>query len=106
MKKVILFSVLAALGAGCATNTATTATTANQPLTLEEALQKSAETRQKLQEAQQAYQNAKNASAAANANNSNNTVVDSVKTQIQEKINTSKTQVDNEVQAWKEVLKN
>ena len=106
MKKIALFAVLATLAAGCASTNGTTTTASNQPLTLEEALQKSAETRQKLQEAQQAYQNAKNAAATANANNSGDTVVDTVKTQIQEKINTSKTQVDNEVQAWKEVLKN
>jgi len=104
MKKVMLLTVLAALGVACAStsNTATT-TTANQTLTLDEALQKSAETRQKLEQAKQTYQNAKNASAAASASNS---VTDAIKTQVQNQINTSTTQVNNEVQAWKDVFAN
>ena len=106
MKKVIFVALLAALVAGCATGNSSTVADSTQPLTLEEALQKSAQTRQKLQEAQEAYQKAKNASAAANAANTNNTVTEAIKTQIQNQISTSQTQVSNEVQAWKEVLKN
>lgn len=102
MKKVMLLAVLAALVAGCASTTNTTTTTANQTLTLDEALQKSAETRQKLESAKQTYQNAKNASAAAGA--SSNSVTDAVKAQVQKQIDTSKTQVNNEVQAWKNVF--
>ncbi len=101
MKKVMLLAVLAALVAGCASTNTSSTTAANQTLTLDEALQKSAETRQKLEEAKQAYQNAKNASAAANASNS---AADAVKTQIQNKIDTSKQQVNAEVQAWKDVF--
>ena len=49
MKKTILLAfVTAVLAAGCASTGTATSTTATQPMTLEEALQKSAETRQKL----------------------------------------------------------
>lgn len=101
MKRVLLLAVLASFVAGCASTTNNTTTTANQTLTLEEALQKSAETRQKLEQAKQNYQNAKNAAAAASASNS---AADAVKAQIQNKIDTSKQQVNDEVQAWKDVL--
>ena len=48
MKKTILLAfVTAVLAAGCASTGTATSTTATQPMTLEEALQKSAETRQK-----------------------------------------------------------
>ena len=40
---------------------------------------------------------------AASASNS---VADAVKTQIQQKIDASTAQVNNEIQAWKDVLKN
>lgn len=104
MKKIMGLALLAVLIAGCASTGTTTATTnESQTFTLEEALQKSAETRQKLQEAQAAYQNAKAASSAANTDAS---VADAIKAQVQEKINTSTTQINNEVQAWKEVLAN
>ena len=104
MKKIMCLALLAVLFAGCASTGTTTATTTEvQTFTLEEALQKSAETRQKLQEAQAAYQNAKAASSAANQDAS---VADAIKAQVQEKINTSTTQINNEVQAWKEVLAN
>ena len=59
MKKVLSFSVLTAvlcLCVGCASNqTSTAASTANTPLTLDEALQKSAQARQKVQEAKETY---------------------------------------------------
>ena len=103
MKKLVLLGVLAALGVACAsTGSTSTATTANQPMTLDEALQKSAETRQKLQDAKQAYQSAREASAAAEASNS---ITDQVKEQIKQKAATTKNQVDSEVKAWQDVLK-
>ena len=56
MKKTLLLAVTAAvLAAGCASTGTTTATTANQSLTLEEALQKSAETRQKILDSKKSY---------------------------------------------------
>ncbi len=101
MKKMLFMAACAALAVGCASgNTATTNTT--QPLTLDQALQKSAETRAQLQQAKQDYENAKNASKAAGGSSS---ATDGVKAQIQQKLEDAKTQVDNEVQAWKEVLK-
>lgn len=66
MKKTLLLAVIAAaLGAGCASTSGTQATTANQTMTLEQALEKSAETRQKLLDAKQSYQDAKNAADVA-----------------------------------------
>ncbi len=104
MKKIISLSILAALAftVGCATNN-TTASSANTPLTLEEALQKSAETRQKLQEAQTAYQNAK-AAAAASKQNGTSISTELAKQAVQTKIDNTKSQVNTEVQAWKDVL--
>ena len=105
MKKVLSLSVLAALALtiGCATGSNTTASSANTTLTLEEALQKSAETRQKLEEAKTAYQNAKAAAAASKANGTS-IETELAKQAIQTKIDNTKTQVNNEVQAWKDVL--
>ena len=104
MKKVLILAVMATLAAGCASS-ANKTTTANQPLTLQQALQKSAETRQKLQEAQQSYENARRATESAKAASSSASVTDQIKKQIGEQIETSKNQVDAEVQAWKDVLK-
>ena len=72
MKKTFSFAVTAAvLAAGCATTgTTPSATSANQPMTLEQALQKSAETRQKLLDAKQSYQDAKTAAEVASGNKS------------------------------------
>ena len=107
MKKTLSLAVLAVLFlAGCAsTGTGTTASAANTPLTLEEALQKSAETRQKLEEAKQAYQNAK-AAATASQQNGTSITTELAKQAIQSQINTATTQVNNEIQAWKDVVKN
>ena len=106
MKKFVLLGVFAALAAGCASSGNTsTATTANQPLTLEEALQKSAETRQKLQEAKQNYQSAREASEAAKNSSGSSSVTDAVKNQVKQKVDDTKNQVNTEVQAWKDVLK-
>lgn len=103
MKKIAVLGILATFAMGCAsTGSTTAATTSNQTLTLEEALQKSAETRQKLQEAKQAYQAARENSDAAKTNN--NTVASQIKSQIQQKVDNTKNQVNTEVQAWKEVL--
>lgn len=107
MNKIISLSLLAALAlsAGCATGSNTAASAANTPLTLEEALQKSAETRQKLLDAKAAYENAK---AAAQASQENNTSISSelAKQAVQNKVNNVKQQLDAEKQAWKEVLSN
>ena len=104
MKKLALF-VLAAtvLSAGCAsTETQTTASTANQTITLEQALQKSAETREKLLEAKQAYQNAKLAAEVASGKK---TVADAAQQQVQNQLDTAKKQIEDEKNAWMELLK-
>ena len=65
MKKTMCLLTLCAMAlcAGCAgTNTAATPSAANTPMTLDEALQKSADTRQKLIDAKKQYEAAKTAS--------------------------------------------
>ena len=103
MKKTFLLAVTAAvLAAGCASTGTTTTTTANQTLTLEQALQKSAETRQKLLDAKQSYENAKNAAAVASGQKS---AADVAKEQLQEKVDNAKKQIQAEKDAWAELLK-
>ncbi len=105
MKKTV-FTLLAAavLTAGCATTGTTTdgtATTTAKTITLEQALQKSAETRQKLLEAKQAYQNAQNAAAVAAGTK---TAADVAKELIENKIDSAKQQLADEKAAWEELL--
>ena len=102
MKKMMLFVLaVAILGVGCATTgTQTTATT--QPMTLEEALKKSAETRQQLEQAKRNYQTAKTAAEVAGGNTS---VSDAVQNQVKKQINTAKTQIEAEKDAWADLLK-
>ena len=104
MRKTV-FTLLAAavLTAGCATTGTTTDGTATtqQTITLEQALQKSAETRQKLLEAKQAYQNAQNAAAVAAGTKS---AADVAKEVIENKIESAKQQLADEKAAWAELL--
>lgn len=102
MKKMMLLAVLAAFVAGCATTTSATGETSTQVMTLDQALQKSAETRAQLEQAKKNYQNAQAATSQASGNAS---MTDTVKAQVKQKVADSKAQVDNEVNAWKEVLK-
>ena len=103
MKKLALFVLAAAiLGAGCATTETTAASTANQTITLEQALQKSAETREKLLEAKQAYQNAKLAAEVASGKK---TVADAAQQQVQNQLDAAKKQIEDEKNSWLELLK-
>lgn len=103
MKKLLPFSVCALfLAAGCASTGSTTAS-ANKTMTLEEALQKSAETRQKLMDAKQSYQNAKTAAEVASGQKS---AVDVAKEQLQQKADNVKKQIADEKAAWIELLGN
>ena len=102
MKKLMLLAVFAAFVAGCATTTSDTGETSTQILTLDQALQKSAETRAQLEQAKKNYQSAQAATDQASGSAS---ISDTVKTQVKQKVAESKAQVDNEVNAWKEVLK-
>ena len=104
MKKLMLLTTIAAtLGAGCvSTGTQTAASTANQAITLDQALQKSAETREKLLEAKQAYQNAKLAAEVASGKK---TTAQAAQEQVQNQIDTAKKQIEDEKNAWKELLK-
>lgn len=104
MKKVFLLSVLAAFAvAGCATaNTGADSTSTMQIMTLDEALQKAAETRAQLQQAKDSYQQAKTAADVASGNKS---ITDAVQDQIQKQVNSAKTSIKNEKDAWAELLK-
>lgn len=106
MKKIVSLVALASLtlATGCATTGTTTETsTANTPITLDEALQKAAETRKKLEEAQTAYKNAK-AAAQASKQNGTSITTELAKQAIQTKIDNTKNQVNTEIQAWKDLL--
>lgn len=108
MKKILCLTALCAVtfAVGCATTGANSeASTANKTLTLEEALQKSAETRQKLLEAKQAYENAKAAAIASKENNTDFTT-ELAKQVVQSKVNDVKDQIEAEKEAWKEVFSN
>ena len=106
MNKTLSLAVLAVLCfAGCASTGTTTASSANTPITLDQALQKAAETRQQLQEAKEAYQNAK-AAATASKQNGTSITTELAKQAVQSQIDSTAAQVNNEIQAWKDVLKN
>lgn len=102
MKKILPLAVFALfLAAGCASTGSGTTATAGKPMTLEEALQKSAETRQKLLDAKQSYQNAKTAAEVASGQK---TAADVAKEQLQQKADAAKKQIEDEKNAWKELL--
>ncbi len=105
MKNILCLSVIAAalLSVGCATTATADKTTAGQTITLEQALQKSAETRQKLLEARESYQNAKSAAEVASGTKS---ASDLVREQVQEKVDSAKAQIQAEKEAWQELLNN
>lgn len=110
MRKTVPFAFIITLSllvcvfafAGCASSQTET-TAASNRMTLEEALQKSAETRQKISDAKAAYATAKEADKAANASSS---ALDAAKTAAKEKIDSVKQQIEAEKQAWKETLSN
>ena len=107
---MLSFALLCAFGlAACATTGATATETAdaeettNKILTLEEALQKSAEARQKIIDAKNAYQNVKDAADASQANESSLTA-ELVKQAIQNKVDDTKEKIEAEKEAWKELF--
>ena len=110
MKKTVPFAFILTISllvcvfafAGCASSQTET-TSAAKNITLEEALQKSAETRQKINDAKAAYTAAKEADEAANASSS---ALDSAKNAVKEKIDNVKQQIEAEKNAWKETLSN
>lgn len=102
MKRILSLSfacVLFAL-AGCASGgTSAAPSAANTPMTLDEALQKSAETRQKLLDAKKQYEAAK---AASESGQSVSSAV--AKQTAQNKIDAAKQKLADEKQAWKDAL--
>ena len=103
MKKIILLAILAVAAGltGCASTSNNSAVSNPQILTLDEALQKSAETRQKVLNAKKSYEAAKSAQNSAAAN----TAAELGKAALKEKVNTAKSQIEAEKKAWKDVLK-
>jgi len=103
MKKTLLCALVAGVFAAACASTGTTPTNNTaQTITLEQALQKSAETRQQLEQAKQSYQAAKTAAEVASGSQ---TVSQAVQNQVQKQINTAKTQVQAEKDAWADLLK-
>lgn len=107
MKKILSLSLISALclAAGCASTGSSAPSAANTPMTLDEALQKSAETRQKLIDAKKAYEDAK---SAADASQANNTSISSelAKQAVQNKVDATKQKIEAEKAAWKDALGN
>ena len=104
MKK-FMFPLLAAavVGVGCATtDNNTTASTVAQNLTLEQALQTSADAREKVLSVKQTYDTVKTVSGATSGQNS---LTDAAQNQVQKQLDTAKTQIKEEANAWKEVVK-
>ncbi len=101
MKKMLLFVAAAVLATGCASTGTVSSTGTTQPMTLEQALQKSAETRQKLLDAKQSYENAKSAAEVASGQK---TAADVAKEQLQQKVDNAKQQIQAEKDAWAELL--
>jgi ABC-type Fe3+-hydroxamate transport system substrate-binding protein len=103
MKKVFLLSILAAFAvAGCATTGTEADASSMQIMTLDEALQKAAETRAQLQQAKDSYQKAKTVADVASGNKS---LTDSMQDQIQKQVNSAKNSLKSERDAWAELLK-
>ena len=108
MNKTVSFVVIAALCAlaGCATaDTSADASAANTPITLDQAFQRAEQTRQQYEQAKTAYTNVKEA-AKASKQNGTNFETELAKQAVQNKINTAKQQFNNEVQEWKDILRN
>jgi len=103
MKKILFVTLLAAFAvAGCATTGTEAEGSTIQIMTLDEALQKAAETRAQLQQAKDSYQQAKTVADVASGNKS---VTDAVQDQIQKQVKSAKTSLKNERDAWAELLK-
>ncbi|MBR4591733.1 MAG: hypothetical protein IKO35_00805 [Elusimicrobiaceae bacterium] len=106
MKKLSLLACTALLAAGCAstgtTGSSTSAAANIQPMTLDQALEKSAQTRQKLLEAKQQYEQAKTAAEVASGQK---TAAQAAQEQVNKQINTAKKQIEDEKNAWAELLK-
>ena len=105
MRKLVLL-VTAALCAGCMA-TGSESQDANskltaQTITLEQALEKSAQTREKLLEAKQQYEQAKLAAQVASGQK---TASEAAQDQVQKQLNTAKKQLQSEKEAWAELLK-
>ncbi len=105
MKKLALLT-LACCTVGCATTGTTGDSSAAQfnaqTITLEQALQKSAETREKLLEAKKQYEQAKLAAEVAAGKK---TVTQAAQQQVENQLDVAKKQLQDEKNAWAELLK-
>ena len=107
MKKLLLLAATsAALAAGCATaNTAnnTAASTATtQPITLDQAFEKSAQARQQIETVKQQYQQIKTTAEVATGKK---TAALAAQDDVQRKLDQTKQQIQNEKDAWANLLK-
>ena len=105
MKKLALLT-LAVATVGCAsmgtTQSTTSTQTAAQTLTLEQALEKSAQTREKLLKAKKQYEQAKLAAEVASGKK---TVTQAAQQQVENQLDAAKKQLQQEKDAWAELLK-
>lgn len=101
MNKMVLFVfTISLLTLAACRSTAPVASTANTPITLDEALQKSAETRQKIHDAKQQYEAIKPAAGASAKPNQSQ----AAKAAVKAKLDASKQKIELEKQAWQEIL--
>ena len=105
MKKLLLLAITSAILTGCATadttNTAASTTTM-QPVTLDQALEKSAQARQQIETVKQQYQQAKTAAEVATGKK---TAAQAAQDDIQRKLDQTKKQLQDEKDAWANLLK-
>lgn len=108
MKKVLplIIAVAAFTVVGCAGTQSTS--TANTPMSLDEALQKSAQTRQQILDAKSSYEAAKNSASSSSSSAASSAAKDAVQAGIdaqKAKLEAQKAKIEAEKQAWKEALK-
>lgn len=107
MKKLLLLTITSAvLAAGCATadtaNTAATSTATTQPITLDQALEKSVQARQQIETVKQQYQQVKTAAEVATGKK---TAAQAAQEDVQRKLDQTKKQLQDEKDAWANLLK-
>ncbi len=105
MRKLFLLAIAAAT-VGCATgntpSNTTTSTATAQPITLDQALEKSAQARQQIETVKQQYQQAKTAADVASGKK---TAAQAAQEDIQRKLDATKKQIQDEKDAWADLLK-
>ena len=105
MKKLFLFA-LAAAAVGCATGnttgTTTTSTATAQPITLDQAFEKSSQARQQIETVKEQYRQVKTTAEVATGKK---TAAQAAQEDIQRKLDQTKKQIQDEKDAWANLLK-